>query len=73
MRGVDNAGYYRLAEDGRYYMDFTGTGNTLNMTNPHVLQLIMDSLVQVTEMHVDGFRFDPGPALWRASYSSQPL
>ena len=74
MRGVDNAGYYRLAEDGRYYMDFTGTGNTLNMTNPHVLQLIMDSLrYWVTEMHVDGFRFDLASTLARELFEVNRL
>ncbi len=67
MRGVDNASYYRLSgEDQRYYMDFTGCGNTLNMIQPRVLQLIMDSLrYWVTEMHVDGFRFDLASTLAR--------
>ncbi|MDQ2659354.1 MAG: glycogen debranching protein GlgX, partial [Verrucomicrobiota bacterium] len=67
MRGVDNASYYRLSpEDKRYYMDFTGCGNTLNMVNPRVLQLIMDSLrYWVLEMHVDGFRFDLASTLAR--------
>jgi glycogen operon protein len=66
FRGVDNASYYRLAEDKRYYMDFTGCGNTLNMVHPRVLQLIMDSLrYWVTEMHVDGFRFDLASTLAR--------
>jgi glycogen operon protein len=66
-RGVDNAAYYRLSpEDRRYYMDFTGCGNTLNMTHPRVLQLIMDSLrYWITEMHVDGFRFDLASTLAR--------
>ena len=61
-RGIDNASYYRLVPDvRRYYSDFTGCGNTLNMTSPRVLQMIMDSLrYWVTEMHVDGFRFDLG-------------
>ena len=60
MRGIDNLAYYRTMEDDpRYYLDFTGTGNSMNMRHPHVLQLIMDSLrYWVTEMHVDGFRFD---------------
>ncbi|HVF97003.1 MAG TPA: alpha-amylase family glycosyl hydrolase, partial [Flavisolibacter sp.] len=59
FRGVDNAGHYRLAEDKRYYMDYTGTGNTLNAKMPNVLRMIMDSLrYWITEMHVDGFRFD---------------
>jgi glycogen operon protein len=74
MRGVDNAGYYRLAPDPRYYMDFTGTGNTLNMTNPNVLQLIMDSLrYWVTEMHVDGFRFDLASTLARELFDVNRL
>ena len=60
MRGIDNAAYYRLEDkDKRYYTDYTGTGNSLNVGNPHALQLIMDSLrYWVLEMHVDGFRFD---------------
>ncbi|NYI03258.1 glycogen debranching protein GlgX [Allostreptomyces psammosilenae] len=66
FRGLDNASYYRLAEDRRYYMDTTGTGNSLLMRSPHVLQLIMDSLrYWVTEMHVDGFRFDLAATLAR--------
>jgi isoamylase len=67
FRGIDNAAYYRLVgEDPRYYMDYTGTGNTLNMTHPRTLQLIMDSLrYWVLEMHVDGFRFDLASALAR--------
>ena len=67
FRGVDNASYYRLAKDSpRYYVDYTGCGNTLNATNPHTLQLIMDSLrYWVIEMHVDGFRFDLASALAR--------
>ena len=74
MRGVDNAAYYRLAPDPRYYMDFTGTGNTLNMTNPFVLQLIMDSLrYWVTEMHVDGFRFDLASTLARELFDVDRL
>jgi glycogen operon protein len=66
-RGIDNASYYRLSpEDPRYYMDFTGCGNTLNMMHPRVLQLIMDSLrYWITEMHVDGFRFDLASTLAR--------
>src|SRR5207244_6113382 len=60
FKGIDNAAYYRLTDDDpRYYMDYTGTGNSLNMRQPYVLQLVMDSLrYWVTEMHVDGFRFD---------------
>ncbi|MBI1998319.1 MAG: glycogen debranching protein GlgX [Deltaproteobacteria bacterium] len=67
FRGIDNASYYRLApDDPRYYMDYTGCGNTLDMTHPRVLQLIMDSLrYWVLEMHVDGFRFDLASALAR--------
>ena len=67
FRGLDNAAYYRLVGDNpRYYMDYTGTGNTMNVPNPEVLKLIMDSLrYWVTEMHVDGFRFDLAPALAR--------
>ena len=66
FRGVDNAGYYRLTEDKRYYMDYTGTGNTLNANEPHVLRLIMDSLrYWILEMHVDGFRFDLASTLAR--------
>ncbi|WP_142810384.1 glycogen debranching protein GlgX [Tepidiphilus olei] len=67
FRGIDNARYYRLKPDEpRYYLDYTGCGNTLNMREPHVLQLIMDSLrYWVTEMHVDGFRFDLASALAR--------
>ncbi len=67
FRGIDNAAYYRLVpDDRRYYTDYTGCGNTLNMTHPRTLQLIMDSLrYWVTEMHVDGFRFDLAAALAR--------
>ncbi|MGW5677773.1 glycogen debranching protein GlgX [Streptomyces sp. NPDC003860] len=66
FRGLDNASYYRLAEDRRHYTDTTGTGNSLLMRSPHVLQLIMDSLrYWVTEMHVDGFRFDLAATLAR--------
>src|SRR5690606_8482477 len=65
FRGLDNPAYYHLVgDDPRYYMDYTGTGNTMNTRHPHVLQLIMDSLrYWVTEMHVDGFRFDLASAL----------
>ena len=67
MKGIDNTAYYRLVNDNkRYYMDYTGTGNTLNMRHPHVLQLIMDSLrYWVLDMHVDGFRFDLAATLAR--------
>ena len=67
FKGIDNPAYYRLmADNRRYYMDYTGTGNTLNMRHPHVLQLIMDSLrYWVLDMHVDGFRFDLAATLAR--------
>jgi len=67
FRGIDNPVYYRLvADEPRYYMDYTGTGNTLNMRHPRVLQLIMDSLrYWVLDMHVDGFRFDLAATLAR--------
>lgn len=67
FRGIDNAAYYRLMPDnGRYYMDYTGCGNTLNMMHPRALQLVMDSLrYWIQEMHVDGFRFDLASALAR--------
>jgi glycogen operon protein len=67
LRGIDNTAYYRLMPgDRRYYMDYTGCGNSLNMRHPRVLQLIMDSLrYWVLEMHVDGFRFDLASALAR--------
>ncbi|MEX2598629.1 MAG: glycogen debranching protein GlgX, partial [Dehalococcoidia bacterium] len=66
FKGLDNSAYYRLTEDRRYYQDYTGTGNSLNMRHPHVLQLIMDSLrYWVLEMHVDGFRFDLASTLAR--------
>lgn len=73
-RGIDNAAYYRLAPDPRYYMDFTGCGNTLNMQHPKVLQMIMDSLrYYVTEMHVDGFRFDLASTLARELFEVNKL
>ncbi len=67
FRGIDNLAYYRVvAGDPRHYMDFTGCGNTLNMMHPHSIQLMMDSLrYWVSEMHVDGFRFDLASALAR--------
>jgi len=66
FRGIDNCSYYRLAEDNRYYMDYTGTGNTLNANLPNVLRLMMDSLrYWILEMHVDGFRFDLAATLAR--------
>jgi glycogen operon protein len=75
MRGIDNEAYYRLVEDEpKYYMDYTGTGNSMNVRNPHTLQLIMDSLrYWVTEMHVDGFRFDLAAALAREFYDVDRL
>ncbi|MDX6375247.1 MAG: isoamylase [Nocardioidaceae bacterium] len=75
MKGIDNPAYYRLMEDDpRYYMDYTGTGNSLNVRNPHPLQLIMDSLrYWATEMHVDGFRFDLAAALAREFYDVDRL
>ena len=69
FKGIDNASYYRLAQDPRFYDDATGTGNTLNVEHPRVLQLVMDSLrYWVREMHVDGFRFDLAPALARCTH-----
>ena len=75
FRGIDNASYYRLAPgDPRYYEDFTGCGNTLDMRHPRVLQLIMDSLrYWVTDMHVDGFRFDLASALARELHAVDKL
>ncbi len=75
LRGIDNAAYYRLVEgDARYYMDFTGCGNSLNVRHPQVLKLIMDSLrYWVLEMHVDGFRFDLASALARELYDVDNL
>ena len=70
FKGIDNATYYRLAPDQpRYYINDTGTGNTLNLSHPRVLQMVTDSLrYWVTEMHVDGFRFDLGTILAREPY-----
>jgi glycogen operon protein len=75
FRGIDNAAYYRLVKDDKqYYMDYTGTGNSLNVRHPHALQLIMDSLrYWVTEMHVDGFRFDLASTLAREFYDVDRL
>jgi isoamylase len=75
FRGLDNGAYYRLVEDQpRYYMDYTGCGNTLSMRHPRTLQLIMDSLrYWVLEMHVDGFRFDLAAALARELYEVERL
>lgn len=66
FRGYDNSSYYRLTDNKRYYMDYTGTGNTLNARMPAVLRLIMDSLrYWILDMHVDGFRFDLAATLAR--------
>jgi isoamylase len=75
FRGIDNAAYYRLSpDDPRYYMDYTGTGNTLNAVHPRTLQLIMDSLrYWITEMHIDGFRFDLASALARELHDVDKL
>ena len=75
FRGIDNAAYYRLSdEDQRYYVDYTGCGNSLNMVHPRTLQLIMDSLrYWVTEMHVDGFRFDLAATLARELHAVNRL
>jgi glycogen operon protein len=75
LRGIDNDAYYRLnPNDPRFYMDFTGTGNSLNMVHPRTMQLIMDSLrYWITEMHVDGFRFDLAPVLARELYEVNRL
>lgn len=74
-RGIDNAAYYRLSpEDPRYYMDFTGCGNTFQMQNPRVLQLIMDSLrFWIQQMHIDGFRFDLASTLARELHEVNKL
>ncbi|MSV53047.1 MAG: glycogen debranching enzyme GlgX, partial [Actinobacteria bacterium] len=74
FRGVGNDDYYRLQDGGRRYTDYTGTGNTLDVSHPHVLQLVMDSLrYWVTEMHVDGFRFDLASALARSLHDVDML
>ncbi|MCP2047608.1 UNVERIFIED_ORG: glycogen operon protein [Paenarthrobacter nicotinovorans] len=75
FKGIDNSAYYRLVEDDqKYYMDYTGTGNSLNVRSPHSLQLLMDSLrYWVTEMHVDGFRFDLASTLAREFYDVDKL
>ena len=75
MRGIDNRAYYKMHPDNaRYYMDYTGTGNTLHAGNPYVLQMIMDSLrYWVLEMHVDGFRFDLASTLARELYDVDML
>ena len=75
MKGIDNTTYYRLVPDApRHYMDYTGTGNTLNLMQPQVLKLVMDSLrYWVTEMHVDGFRFDLASTLARELHAVSKL
>jgi len=74
FRGIDNDDYYHLRDPGRYYADYTGCGNTLDVSKPHVLQLVMDSLrYWVTEMHVDGFRFDLASALARSFHDVNML
>jgi glycogen operon protein len=74
LRGIDNASYYKLAADARYYMDYTGCGNSLNMQHPRSLQLVLDSLrYWVQEMHVDGFRFDLASTLARELFAVDKL
>src|SRR5206468_8703898 len=75
LRGIDNTSYYRLGrENPQHYVDFTGTGNSLNMLHPRTIQLIMDSLrYWIHEMHVDGFRFDLAPVLARELYEVNRL
>ncbi|CAH0256150.1 Glycogen operon protein GlgX homolog [Microbacterium sp. Bi128] len=75
FKGIDNQAYYRLVDDDqKHYMDYTGTGNSLNVRHPHSLQLLMDSLrYWVTEMHVDGFRFDLASTLAREFYDVDKL
>jgi isoamylase len=74
FKGIDNLAYYRVTDDPMYYMDYTGTGNTLNMRHPHALQLVMDSLrYWVSEMHVDGFRFDLASTLARGLHDVDRL
>lgn len=74
FKGIDNEDYYRLTADKRYYMDYTGTGNTLNATSPNVLRLMMDSLrYWIEEMQVDGFRFDLASTLARGLHEVNML
>jgi glycogen operon protein len=75
FKGIDNLSYYTLQPDNkRYYLDFTGTGNTLNLSHPRVIQMILDSLrYWILEMHVDGFRFDLAAALARELYNVNML
>ena len=75
LKGVDNRSYYRLEpDDPRYYMDFTGTGNTVKIIHPRAMDLVIDSLrYWATEMHVDGFRFDLAPVLARGAFEFDPM
>jgi isoamylase len=74
LRGIDNVSYYKVAADGRHYMDYTGCGNSLNMQHPRALQLVLDSLrYWVQEMHVDGFRFDLASTLARELFAVDKL
>ncbi len=74
FRGIGNGSYYKLSDDRRHYADYTGCGNTLDLSHPHVLQLVMDSLrYWVQEMHVDGFRFDLASALARSLHDVDML
>src|SRR5207248_1543734 len=74
LRGIDNTTYYKLADDPRFYRDYTGCGNSLNVGHPRVLQLIMDSLrYWVLDMHVDGFRFDLASTLARSLHEVNRL
>ncbi len=74
FRGIDNPGYYRLGDDGCTYIDYTACGNSLNIAQPHVLQMVMDSLrYWVQEMHVDGFRFDLASTLARSFHDVDML
>jgi isoamylase len=73
FRGIDNASYYRLQSDRRHYVNLTGCGNTVNLSHPRVLQMVLDSLrYWVTEMHVDGFRFDLASTLGREEHDFDP-
>jgi glycogen operon protein len=75
LRGIDNTSFYRLSDENpRFYVDYTGCGNTLNMRQPRALQLIMDSLrYWILEMHVDGFRFDLASTLARGLHEVDRL